>query len=51
VLSIGTTRTTSVEANLRILEKGPLPAEAVARIRGAFQEARARSGAAWPGLT
>lgn len=49
VLSIGTTKVASVEANLRILAKGPLPAEAVARIRAAF--AQARGGADWAGLT
>jgi len=49
VLSIGTTRAASVEANLRALAKGPLPPEAVARIRAAFD--RARAGAEWPGLT
>jgi aryl-alcohol dehydrogenase-like predicted oxidoreductase len=51
VLSVGTTRAANAEANLRLLEAGPLPAGAVARIRKAFQEARARSGAPWPGLT
>ncbi|BDU77951.1 aldo/keto reductase [Mesoterricola sediminis] len=49
VLSIGTTRRESAEANLRILARGPLPAPAVARIREAF--ARARGTADWPGLT
>jgi aryl-alcohol dehydrogenase-like predicted oxidoreductase len=51
VLSIGTTSPTNAEANLRILEKGPLAPIAVARIRQAFREAQARSGEAWPGLT
>jgi aryl-alcohol dehydrogenase-like predicted oxidoreductase len=51
VVSIGTTSPANAEANLRLLEAGPLPAAAAAKIRAAFQEARARSGGAWPGLT
>jgi len=51
VVSIGTTSPANAEANLRLAEAGPLPAAAVAKIRTAFREARARSGAAWPGLT
>jgi len=51
VASIGTTSPANAEANLRLLEAGPLPADAVARIRRAFREARERSGAPWPGLT
>jgi len=51
VVSIGTTSPANAEANLRLLEAGPLPAAAVAKIRSAFREARARSGGAWPGLT
>jgi aryl-alcohol dehydrogenase-like predicted oxidoreductase len=51
VLSVGTTRAANAEANLRLLEAGPLPADAVARIRAAFSEARERSGGPWPGLT
>ena len=51
VLSVGTTSPANAEANLRILEAGPLPAPAVARIRQAFREARAHAGASWPGLT
>jgi aryl-alcohol dehydrogenase-like predicted oxidoreductase len=49
VLSIGTTSAVNAEANLGLLAKGPLPPEAVAAIRQAFQAARA--GADWPGLT
>jgi aryl-alcohol dehydrogenase-like predicted oxidoreductase len=51
VLSVGTTRLANAEANLRLLEAGPLPADAVARIRQAFRDARDRAGAPWPGLT
>lgn len=51
VASIGTTKAANAEANLRILEKGPLAPDASAAIRKAFQEARDASGAAWPGLT
>jgi aryl-alcohol dehydrogenase-like predicted oxidoreductase len=51
VVSVGTTSLANAEANLRLVAKGPLPAEAVARIRQAFRDARERSGAPWPGLT
>jgi aryl-alcohol dehydrogenase-like predicted oxidoreductase len=51
VLSVGTTSTGNAEANLALLEAGPLAPAAVARIRQAFQAAQARSGADWPGLT
>ena len=51
VLSVGTTSPANAEANLRLLEAGPLPGPAAARIRAAFQEARERSGEPWPGLT
>jgi aryl-alcohol dehydrogenase-like predicted oxidoreductase len=51
VLSVGTTRAANAEANLRLLEQGPLAPGAVARIRAAFGEARERSGGPWPGLT
>jgi aryl-alcohol dehydrogenase-like predicted oxidoreductase len=51
VVSIGTTSPANAEANLRLLEAGPLPAAAAARIRAAFQEARSHAGGPWPGLT
>jgi aryl-alcohol dehydrogenase-like predicted oxidoreductase len=51
VVSIGTTNPVNAEANLRILEKGPLPQEAVALIRRTFREAQERLGTSWPGLT
>jgi len=51
VVSIGTTNPVNAEANLRILEKGPLPQEAVAYIRRAFNETQERLGTNWPGLT
>jgi aryl-alcohol dehydrogenase-like predicted oxidoreductase len=51
VVSIGTTSPINAEANLRILEKGPLPSEPVALIRRAFREAQERLGTTWPGLT
>jgi aryl-alcohol dehydrogenase-like predicted oxidoreductase len=50
-LSIGTTNPANAEANLRLLEKGPLAAEAMAAIRHAFQDAERRGGTPWPGLT
>ena len=51
VLSIGTTNPANAEANLRILDQGPLPAPAVAAIRQAYANAQQRAGALWPGLT
>jgi aryl-alcohol dehydrogenase-like predicted oxidoreductase len=51
VLSVGTTSAANAEANLKLLEAGPLAPGAVAKIRAAFREAQARSGAPWPGLT
>jgi len=51
VVSIGTTNPVNAEANLRILEKGPLAKDAVAVIRQAFQKAQERLGTTWPGLT
>jgi aryl-alcohol dehydrogenase-like predicted oxidoreductase len=50
VVSIGTTSPANAEANLRLLEAGPLPAPAVASIRAAFRDA-SRSAGPWPGLT
>lgn len=51
MLSVGTTSLANAEANLRLLEAGPLPPDATARIRQAFRDARERAGVAWPGLT
>jgi len=51
VASVGTTNPVNAEANLRILEAGPLPQAAVDRIRQAFRKAQAAAGAPWPGLT
>lgn len=51
VLSVGTTSLANAEANLRLLEAGPLPPDATDRIRQAFRDARERAGAPWPGLT
>jgi aryl-alcohol dehydrogenase-like predicted oxidoreductase len=51
VLSIGTTSLENAEANLGLVEAGPLAPEAVAKIRAAFREARGRAGEEWPGLT
>lgn len=51
VLSVGTTSLANAEANLALFERGPLPQEAVERIRQAFRDARERAGAPWPGLT
>ncbi|MDR3672225.1 MAG: aldo/keto reductase [Holophaga sp.] len=50
VVSIGTTSPANAEANLRLLEAGPLPAAAVAGIRAAFREG-SRVAGPWPGLT
>jgi aryl-alcohol dehydrogenase-like predicted oxidoreductase len=51
VVSIGTTNPVNAEANLRIIEKGPLAQEAVVAIRQAFTKAQERLGTSWPGLT
>ena len=51
ILSIGTTNPANAEANLKLLEKGPLPPESVARLRESFRLAETRLGATWPGLT
>jgi len=51
VLSIGTTSPANAEANLRLMEAGPLAPEPVAAIRKAFVEARRRAAVSWPGLT
>lgn len=51
VLSIGTTNPINAEANLRILEKGPLQPDVIEKIRQAFKNAQERLGVAWPGLT
>ena len=51
VVSIGTTNPINAEANLRLLEKGPLGEDAVNAIRQAFQRALAAQGTLWPGLT
>ena len=46
---IGTTNPKNAEENIRIAEKGPLPPDAVAKIRAAFKHADPVG--AWPGLT
>jgi aryl-alcohol dehydrogenase-like predicted oxidoreductase len=50
-LSIGTTSPANAEANLRLLDQGPLAPAAVEKLRRAFREAQLKSGAPWPGLT
>jgi aryl-alcohol dehydrogenase-like predicted oxidoreductase len=45
---IGTTNPNNARANIAAAEKGPLPAEAVRKIREAFAKA---SGGQWPGLS
>ena len=47
---VGTTNPANVERNLAVLEKGPLPDDAIAALRAAFQRAEAASGEAWPGM-
>jgi aryl-alcohol dehydrogenase-like predicted oxidoreductase len=44
---IGTTNPDNARANLAYAAKGPLPADAVGKVRAAFRQA---SGGAWPGL-
>jgi len=48
---IGTTSVENTEANIAIAEKGPLPQEAVDKIRDAFKKAEKASGAKWTGQT
>jgi len=50
-LSVGTTSPANAEANLALLEAGPLAPAAAAAIRQAFRAAQAAAGAPWPGLT
>ena len=47
----GTTSLDNAKANLAAAEEGPLPDEITGRIRRAFQEAQAKSGREWAGLT
>ena len=47
----GTTSLDNAKANLATAEEGPLPDEITGRIRRAFQEAQAKSGREWAGLS
>jgi aryl-alcohol dehydrogenase-like predicted oxidoreductase len=47
----GTTDPDNARKNLAIAERGPLPAAAVTRIRGAFRAACKGTSTQWPGLT
>lgn len=44
---VGTTNPSNVKRNVEIASKGPLPQDAVAELRAAFQGAEAASGEAW----
>lgn len=46
---VGTTNPQHAEANLEIVEKGPLPQETVKKIKKAFRDAEAAAGSTWPG--
>lgn len=46
---VGTTKAANAERNLAVAEKGPLPDDAVAKIRDAFRRAEGASGEAWLG--
>lgn len=48
---VGTTNPKHAEADLEIVEKGPLPDEVVKKIKAAFREAETSSGESWPGQT
>ncbi len=48
---VGTTNPVHAEANLRAVERGPLPAKTVEKLRSAFRIAETRSETRWPGLT
>jgi aryl-alcohol dehydrogenase-like predicted oxidoreductase len=47
----GTTDPEHVKANLAAAEKGPLPDDAVRKIREAFSSAESKAGSAWSGQT
>ena len=44
---VGTTKPANVQRNLEIAAKGPLPEDAVTKLRAAFQRAEADSGETW----
>ena len=47
---VGTTKASSLATNLEAAEKGPLPDDAMKKIRAAFQLAESASGENWSGL-
>ncbi|HEY3414482.1 MAG TPA: aldo/keto reductase [Armatimonadota bacterium] len=47
---VGTTNPDNARRNVETLARGPLPEEAVAKIRAAFRSAQQRSGEPWPAL-
>lgn len=47
---IGTTNPKNLESNIEAAKKGPLPEDAVRRIRMAFKQAERESGERWEGL-
>ena len=48
---IGTTNPDHVRANIEAASRGPLPEEAIARLRETFVEATADAGEEWTGQT
>ena len=48
---VGTTRVESTEKNLAAIGRGPLPEDAIRKIRNAFRRAEERAGTRWEGLT
>lgn len=46
---VGSTNPANVEHNLAVAERGPLPADAVAKLRDVFAKAEAASGESWEG--
>ena len=48
---IGSTNIEHVKANLAAAEKGPLPPDAVQKLRAAFDGAETASGTIWIGQT
>lgn len=46
---VGTTDPKHAEANVAMVEKGPLPDDVVEKIKAAFREAEAEAGTAWTG--
>lgn len=47
---VGTTNPARIAPNIATADKGPLPADAIAKLRAAFAAAEKASGETWPGM-